>query len=486
MTALVGREAGPTEDDIVNPLADKELSDAEKRAFLVNEVMTRLQLKTLEDTDEILYYEGGIYCKGAEARIVSELQRIGGYEITNSIRSEVLAAIRAQTYVSRDDFDRDTHILNVKNGLLNVETGLFISHTPNYLSLSQLPVAYNPKASCPNITKFLASTLDNQQLKTVVRMFGYTLLRSARYEKAFMLTGEGSNGKSVLIKLLVAFVGKENASNVSLQELTTDRFASSKLFGKMVNVFSDLKADRISDSGYFKVLVSGDRMMAQKKHQEPFEFENYAKLVFSANQIPETDDKSYAYFRRWVIIPFNKTFEGEAKDENLIEKLTAGSELSGLLNVALVGLRRLKAERGFDDIDLDEIRRQYEVGASKIQGFLEECCIIEPDNNGLSIATYDLQGALSAYCKEKGSEYVDSRKFGEKLKALGVRKERKRRRGPLEYRYFGIQLKEGCSYVPNKSLTTGYNGNKNSTIGGKEGALQIGTQEQQTLGGASA
>ncbi len=446
-------------------------------------LISTYNLKTLKDTKEILFYsKEGVYRLGGEEIVEQTVRTQIDRNISRHDLNEILYYIQTSTYTDRADFDKDINILNVRNGLLNIETGEFLPHNPAYLSMTQLPVTYDLKATCPNIMKFLTTTLDSAQLRVVVRLFGYLLLRSARYEKAFMLNGEGGNGKSVFIKLLVALVGKDKTSNVSLQELTTDRFASSKLYGKMLNVFADLRSDRITDSGYFKVLVSGDRIMAQRKHQEPFEFENTAKLVFSANQIPETDDKSHAYFRRWVIIPFNRTFEGVARDEQLIDKLTTENELSGLLNVALVGLKRLKEERGFDDTDLDEIRRQYELGATKIQGFFDECCILDPENEDLQIMTLDLQEALAKYCEQKGSKYVDIRQFGEKLKALGVRRERKRKGAERPYFYFGIALKPNCPYVPNKSLTTGYNGNYTR----KEGCLSIGTQDQQTLGGVSA
>src|SRR5690606_38296347 len=103
--------------------------------------------------------------------------------------------------------------------------------------------------------------------------------------------GEGSNGKSVFLGLIEAFLGAENVSNVSLHDLTSDRYASAELYGKMANIFADLRADKITDAGTFKVVVSGDRIRAQRKHQQPFTFKPYAKLIFSANQIPETSDK---------------------------------------------------------------------------------------------------------------------------------------------------------------------------------------------------
>jgi len=444
---------GPLEEaevTIIAMLKDKEVSEADKRGMLVEEVLSRLSIRTLEDTNEILYYRDGVYASGGEQRIQAELQTIAGFELSNHMRSEVIATIRSMTYTPREAFDANPNLLNFRNGLVNIETGEEFNHDSKYLCMTQIPIDYRPGSGCPKVAEFLKETLDQGQVKTVVKMLGYILLRSARYEKAFLLVGEGSNGKSTLIKLITALVGTKNAAQVSLQDLTSDRFANAHLYGKMVNVFADLKADKINDSGYFKLLVSGDRLRAQKKHQQPFEFSNYAKLIFSANRIPDTSDDSYAYFRRWVILRFDRTFEGTAKDEELIEKLTTSEELSGLLNVALGGLKRLKAEHGFEHTDIEEIAEMYREGASRIREFIAEQCNLDTTNAELAVATYDLHAAYAAYCKSKGTTFLDISRFGVELKALRVEKKLKRRHGFREYIYQGIGLK--CHPVTSYNL----------------------------------
>jgi putative DNA primase/helicase len=175
-----------------------------------------------------------------------------------------------------------------------------------------------------------------------------------------LLIGPGRNGKSVLIKLVEALVGHENASHASLQELLGDRFASADLYCKLVNDYADLEADKLINTGKFKTLVSGDSIRAQKKHQQAFSFRNYAKLIFSTNKIPESEDKSYAYYRRWVILSFNRVFEGEDEDTGLMHKLTTDEhELAGLLNLALKGLKKLIKEGGFKDVSVEKIKQHW-------------------------------------------------------------------------------------------------------------------------------
>ena len=123
------------------------------------------------------------------------------------------------------------------------------------------------------------------------------------------------------------------------------------------------------------MLVSGDTIRAQKKHGQPFYFRNIAKLIFSTNEIPESDDQTYAYFKRWIIILFDRVFQGEDKDTNLIEKLTVDEELSGLLNLALIALKQLIKDNGFIHVDnVNSIQKEYNQNASAIEEFLNSQC----------------------------------------------------------------------------------------------------------------
>ena len=201
---------------------------------------------------------------------------------------------------------------------------------------------YDPNSKCKTVLRFLGQILHPQDIFTALEIIGYLLYKTAIYEKAVMLHGNGDNGKGVFIKLIEAFVGLKNCSHVALQELDNDKFASSDLHGKVANTFADLKSGKLLTTGNFKTPVSGDSVRAQEKYGKSFSFRNIAKMIFSTNKIPDSDDKSYAYYKKWLILSFDKVFRGTAKDTDLINKLTMSNELSGLLNLALIALRQLK------------------------------------------------------------------------------------------------------------------------------------------------
>jgi putative DNA primase/helicase len=426
------------EVNILNTLKDPNASDSDKRGLLVEEILSRLEIRSLADTGELVYYEDGVFRSGGKDRILMLLQELGRYDVSNHMRAEVVETIRVKTISDRNKFDSDPHWLHCANGWVNVHTGEFKEHSPEMPSLHKIPVPYKAGAVCPEICRFLESTLDPESMAAVLRMIAYCLLRSSKYEKAFMLVGEGANGKSTLINVIKALLGSENCSSVSLQEIASNRFAAAELQGKMVNLHPDLKADKVKDGGYFKALVSGDRIKVERKYSQPFNLENTAKTIFSANEIPETDDDSYSYFRRWVIIPFNRTFEGYNRDTQLLAKLTTEEELSGLLYWALICLQLLEQENGFQDTDIEDIRRQYQLGASKIEDFIKECCELGDDEK---VRTAEFNSALSQYCRAKGSNYLDIREVGRKMAALSIENKLVRVKGERAHFYVGIGLK---------------------------------------------
>ena len=290
---------------------------------LTEQCMAEFTFRTMRDNEEIYYYNTmtGVYNRFGD-RVIKEYVEILSPSIKTLDVNEIIQKIRRRTYVDRDQFDNNIDIINVHNGLLNIWTGELREHSPDFLSIVQLPIVYNPNSKCPGILKFLGQVLHPQDVFTALEFIGYLLYKGAAYEKAVMLHGNGDNGKGVFIKVLEAFVGRENCSHVPLQELENDKFSMADLYGKLVNTFADLKSQKLLTTGNFKTLVSGDSVRAQEKYGKPFSYRNHAKLIFSTNKIPDSDDKSYAYYKRWLILSFDKVFHGTSKDTNLINKLT--------------------------------------------------------------------------------------------------------------------------------------------------------------------
>jgi P4 family phage/plasmid primase-like protien len=322
--------------------------------WLVANVMAEYVCLATRDNGELFIYDEkrGVYLKNQEWRIRHLCRSIDNDVSTYTI-NEVINRVKDLNDVDRSKFDSNNDIINVRNGLLNVHTLEFKEHSPDYLSTIQLPIKYDPKAKCPKILKFLTEVLKSEDIRVILQLIGYCLYKTNRYERAFIFFGQGSNGKSTLIRLIEHFLGftslYRNVSHVSLHDLASHKFKQAELFGKLVNLFADLGNKKISSEhwGTIKMLISGDSMSVERKGKDPFEFTPFAKLVFSCNEIPELPDNTYATWRRLILLEFENVFE-ENKDTNLIDKLTTEEEISGLLNLALQNLRQLIRDNEFD------------------------------------------------------------------------------------------------------------------------------------------
>jgi P4 family phage/plasmid primase-like protien len=409
--------------------------------WLATTVMSEYVFVTATDNEDMYWYdnEKGVYLAGQQWRI-NELCQVIYPKIRTRELNEVINQLKRRTYEDRSKFDTNPDILNLRNGLLNIHTGEFKEHSSDHLSLIQLPVIYGPYAKCPNILRFLGQVLKPKDVFTALQLFGYSIYKTAKYEKAVMCVGKGDNGKTTLLKLFECFLGLKNVSHASLQELNGDKFAIADLHGKSANICADLKSKKLTNTGVFKMLVSGDVIRAQKKHGQPFDFSNYAKLIYSANQIPQSDDITYAYFKRWIILIFDRVFMGEEKDTNLIEQLTTDGELSGLLNLALIALRQLISDNGF--IYTDDIRtveREYNLNANTVEGFLTEKCSMDTSERGSFGICRDIYHTYVLYCKENKITPLSDNSFGIELAQKHIKKERKMVNGSREYCYIGIK-----------------------------------------------
>ncbi len=386
---------------------------------------------------QLYHYEDGVYRQGGEKFVEIESQKRLGEGTYQRRIVEVIYYIQIASYIDSSLLNSDKDIINLKNGLFNWKENKLYPHDPDYLSTIQIPVVYSPEAKCPAVDYFLLTTLPPDCIYLAEELFGYCLIPDTKFEKAFMLTGSGANGKSCFLNLLEAFVG--SVVKIPLQELSDNRFKRADIFGKLVNLFADLDARALESSSYFKTIVSGDMIDCERKHQDPFYFRPFAKLIFSANELPRSRDNSFAYFRRWCIIQFPHQFTGDSADRELISKLTTLDELSGLLNRALNGLKRLYRDGHFSENRTTESALEdYEKQNDNVVSFVSDCCEII---QGTRIERTELYAAYEEYCRSEGFNPTSRQKCYKRIRSYQQVGEVM---GSMGIHYFtGIQLKEG-------------------------------------------
>jgi putative DNA primase/helicase len=352
---------------------------------------------------------------------------------------ETLTYMQNKRWMNIKQIEPNKDIINLQNGLLEWKTGVLHPHTPEFISVVQLPIKYDPKATCPKIDKFLSEILPSDTLQTVYEWFGYCLIPSTEYEKTLFLTGSGANGKSVYIKLFEAFIGRENISNVPLQELEDNRFKLAQLYGKMANVFADIPSSALKKTSTFKTVTSGDSCSAEFKGKDSFDFRPFARLLFSANEMPKSADLTDGFFRRLLVFNFpNKFGEGGLKkDPHLLSKITTEAELSGLLNVALTGLKALNGQGEFtiNESTIEAIE-QYKYDIDPLISFVEEECELHKDYYEVKQNLYD---QYVFWASRSGSKPLGRNKFYNRLeKSYNLREVRVSGKTPRKF--VGIRL----------------------------------------------
>ncbi|MGU8282950.1 DNA primase family protein [Clostridium perfringens] len=377
--------------------------------------------KHLSETRDVYYggesfliYENGVYNISGEkeaGRIIMDYM-LPNYCIMASIRD---CREQWDILVSKDfdDFNRNPYLVNVRNGLLDIRNMSFKEHTPSYLSTVQLNVEYNPQVDCPQFKKFLNEVLDCKLIPLVQEIVGYLLTTNTASQKAFVFWGPARTGKSTLLWVVeYLLLGKKNVSNIPWQEIG-DKFKTAELLGKLANVFSDLPSKSIDDTGIFKVVTGEDYLMAEKKNKNPFKFKPFARLVFSCNELPRNYvDRTEGFYRRLIIVPFNRQIEKNKIDKALKYKFQREKE--GIFNWALEGLKRLYENNfEFSENELtDGVKKEYKRENNNVISFVEECCELD----GLfSCSRIEIYEAYKEFCVEAGLKALSQIKFNKEL-----------------------------------------------------------------------
>jgi len=404
-------------------------------------------------TDSLFRYSEGVYVKNAEffirRRVKHILLELGCAERwSRNLAGEVIEFILLDV---PELWERPSLVLiNVQDGLLDIWTGELLPHSPSFLSTIRIPARFDSSAECPRIDAFLAEVFPPGSIDLAWEILGDLLTPDRSIQKAICLIGEGGNGKGVFSQLAANLVGSENVSHLSLQRLEQDRFAVSRLHGKLANICADLPSERLASSAIFKSLTGCDRITGERKYSDSFEFTPFARLLFSSNHLPYSHDSGTAYFDRWLLVPLEARFRGTRREiprQLLDSQLSRSVELSGALNRALPALRRIRLQGRFTEskITRAEIER-FRKSTDPYALWLEAETVSSPT---ALIAQEALYSAYALACVGADQPVVTRQMFGRKLKQLRPELQEAQRvlDGRRQWVYLGIGLRNGVDPV---------------------------------------
>ena len=358
----------------------KAAESAPTESQIVDEIIEKHNIIYI---DQIGFYEwdSRVWKKISETIIKNYADYLYGKRFATSQRVNAVCNLLKSRAIHEVDFDRNP-VLTFQNGTLEIETGNFRDFSQSDYCSIIMDYDYDPSASCPTWEHFIEDVTDEEPRRAENLQFiaGYTLIPDCRYQKIFILLGEGSNGKSVYLEIIQALFGKSNVSVVSPTGLTQE-FQRIKIKDALLNIGKDVSPDFSTGEirEWLLQISDGTLIQACYKGQTHITFEPRCKLIYSMNKPPvasviEGLNRRLRFIEfpcKYVDFPDRRDKRQKPKDVNLIPKLL--KELPGIFNWAYNGYKLLNTVGYFTDTpEQAEITKQFEEMSDPIAVFCDE------------------------------------------------------------------------------------------------------------------
>jgi len=393
---------------------------------------------------ELRRYDNGVFKRGGEPYARKKIQDIMGDDWKPAHQNATIEWTKNETHIRREARPEHPQLINVQNGMYDWLEDKLRTHSPNFSSIQQFPVEYDPDAEAPELDEFIREVIPEDCVDLLWEFVGWTLLddTDTKFKKSLILTGEGNNGKSTLINLLFERpIGPELISNESLQDLGENRFSVANLYGKVANIYADLESDAVRYTGTFKILTGGDRARGEFKGKDPFYFNNRARLIFSCNELPNVYDYNEAFFDRLLIVPCPNEFTGEDENPDIEDELDTPEVRSHWFNKAVEGARRLYDQGEFSVPEtVDNRISNYRTRADSVTGFIREVLTVTRDPDDWEKKQH-IYNEYRQWCENTGCQPVKKENFGRRAKGKpnGL-KDGRPREADREYCWTGVKL----------------------------------------------
>jgi len=343
--------------------------------------------------------------------------------------------------VEQDAWNRETMLLQFENGVYDLESKLFRPGIEKDMISQSVGYDYDPAAKCPQFEKAILEIMNGnkEMVNFLKRAIAYSLTGKTSEQCLFILTGDGCNGKSILLDTLLALMGaygantpfatlesfkaKENSNDVA--RLVDARFVSA----------SESSHSRSFNESRIKEMTGSDKLTARFLFKEYFTFTPRFKIWLAVNTLPEIKGTDNGIWRRIKVIPFDVSFLGR-EDKDLGMKLL--QELPGIMNWAISGLKDWESNGLNDPLPVTAATHAYRTDSDVLAQFIDEETFKVAER---SISAKILYKAYYDYCVSTGVAAVSKTKFGRDVGRLGFSKSKSN--GQVVYR--GISLEEGVS-----------------------------------------
>lgn len=394
----------------------------DKTTFLFDKFATYLMNNNhiVKINGQLHIYKEGVYVPGNK-----EIESIMITLIPNLKDTQRKEVLKYLDLIAPSKNVASANYIAFRNGIYDLSTDSLEPYTSDIVITNKIPYDYVKGAYNELTDKTLnkIACFDNEVRAVLEECIGYCFYRRNELGKAFILTGDKSNGKSTFLDVLGKILGEDNTCALDLKELG-DRFSSAMMFGKLANIGDDIGDDFLQGTAVslFKKVVTGNRIKAERKGQDPFDFNPYTKFLFSANEVPRMKDKTGAVIRRLVMIPFNATFSKNDEDYDpfIKYKLIEESSINYLIVLGINGLRRVIENNEFTQSQKvkDELK-SYEIENNPLLAFIDS---VEPEEEIENQITSQVYTRYDLFCVNNKYNPVSNISFSKQIcKKLNLR-----------------------------------------------------------------
>ena len=364
--------------------------------------------------------------------------------LNHCLRSEKALSLRAALSLAQsepgipilpEEMDRDPWLLNVLNGTLDLRTGQLREHRREDLLTKLAPAEYHPDAQAHRWLTFLDRILAGNigLIAYLQRVVGYSLTGDVREQCLWFCHGKGANGKSTFLVTIKEMLGDYGLQAVTdlLMAKNTEAHPTERadLFGKRFIATIESEEGKRMAEALMKQLTGGDPIRARKMRKDLFEFMPTHKIFLAANHKPVVRGTDHAVWRRIKLIPFLVTIPEAEKDKALAEMFR--DKLPGILAWAVQGCLAWQRMGLGEPDEVVRATAEYRSEQDSVQGFLDECCVLDPEAKTRSTIL------LTAYLNWSGNRFTTSHQFREALNGKGFESKRGHGGG---YYFRGIHL----------------------------------------------
>lgn len=329
----------------------------------------------------IWVYKDGYFSPHGDVEIDGIFDGVAGNAYTRHMSKETLTKIFLRTRVPFEELDKDPYLMCVNNGVVNLRTGQFMAHSPDYRMTLPVPVTFDRNAKPKHFFDFLDSACSNDDDRLTLIDWMVAISCLVEFEYILFLLGHGGNGKRVYETLLRKFFGSESTEAISLDELTREKFALGNLKRARLCISSETAHTKTATE-LIKKISGNDWISADVKNLARVKFLAFTQLMSDSNGMPIFEDTSKGFARRFtrVNMPFYFTDSPDPsnplhkkKVDNIDELLSSDEEMSGILNLILLRAPEILPYRKIHrrDNDLEEYSKQSMSANEFIDMFLD-------------------------------------------------------------------------------------------------------------------